>query len=177
MKRYAALLRGVTPMNCAMPALARAFERGGFADVKTVLGTGNVVFGAEATPIGALERRVEAAIAKHLGRHFPTIVRPVDALRRLVASDPFAAMRLAPGSKRVVTFLRARPKADLELPIELHGARILARRGSEVFSAYERTPKGPVFMVLIERTYGKDVTTRTWETVEKVVRAGVAPAR
>ena len=43
-------------------------------------------------------------------------------------------------------------------------------RGREIFSDYTRTPKGPVFMTLIEKTFGKDVTTRTWETVTKVAR-------
>jgi hypothetical protein len=28
-----------------------------------------------------------------------------------------------------------------------------------------------VFMTLIERTFGKDVTTRTWDTVRKVCAA------
>jgi hypothetical protein len=38
-----------------------------------------------------------------------------------------------------------------------------------VFSAYVRNAEGqPSFMVLIERTLGKDVTTRTWDTVRKV---------
>ena len=43
--------------------------------------------------------------------------------------------------------------------------------GREVFSAYLPSPKGPVFMALLEKTFGKDVTTRTWETVAKVTRA------
>ena len=40
-----------------------------------------------------------------------------------------------------------------------------------VFSAYVPSPKGPVFMTLIEKTFGKTVTTRTWETVGKIVKA------
>jgi hypothetical protein len=48
---------------------------------------------------------------------------------------------------------------------------VLALRGSEGFTAYERTPHGPVFMVLIGKAFGKDQTTRTWETIEKIVRA------
>ena len=55
--------------------------------------------------------------------------------------------------------------------VERDGVRILLLEGREVFSAYVRSPKGPVFMALIERTFGKDVTTRTWDTVGKVARA------
>ena len=46
MPRYAAFLRGVTPMNAAMPELKRAFEDAGFTDVVTVLSSGTVVFTA-----------------------------------------------------------------------------------------------------------------------------------
>jgi uncharacterized protein (DUF1697 family) len=43
-------------------------------------------------------------------------------------------------------------------------------KGSDVFGAYVRNPKGPVFMTLIEKTLGKETTTRTWDTVAKVAR-------
>ena len=108
---------------------------------------------------------------KHLGRTFLTIVRSVDDLREILEADPYRAFRLPDGSKRIVTFLRESPKAKPPLPIELHGARILSLKGSEVFSAYVPSPRGPVFMTLIEKTFGKDVTTRTWDTIKKVVAA------
>jgi uncharacterized protein (DUF1697 family) len=176
MPRYVALLRGVTPMNLKMAALKDAFERAGFTDVKTVLSSGNVVFAARAASEASLERRAEAAMQERLGRTFPTIVRPVEALQEIVASDPYEPFALAPGAKRVVTFLRAKPQTKLSLPIELDGARILRLAGREVFSAYVRSPKGPVFMTLIERTLGKEVTTRTWETVMRLARTGEEPS-
>jgi uncharacterized protein (DUF1697 family) len=170
MHRYAAFLRGVSPTNATMPDLKKAFEHAGFTDVKTVLATGNVVFSAPKTAEAPLAAQAEAAMTKHLGHTFLTIVRPIDALRLLLDSDPYAAFRLKPGSKRVVTFLRVEPKGKLALPVELHGARILQLNGREVFSAYVPSPKGPVFMTLIEKTFGKDVTTRTWDTLVKVAR-------
>lgn len=157
-------------MNCKMPQLKQAFEAAGFTDVKTVLGSGNVVFTARAATPAALQRKAEAAMLEHLGQAFLTIVRPVDALRELLESDPFGAFRIPAEAKRIVTFLRGRPPAKLRLPIERDGARILSVKGGEVVSAYVRTPKGPVFMTLIEQTFGKEQTTRTWETVAKVAR-------
>jgi uncharacterized protein (DUF1697 family) len=168
MPRYAAFLRGVSPMNAKMPELARAFEAAGFAGVKTLLSSGNVLFDAKSGTNEALQRKAEAAMEKELGQAFLTIVRPVTRLRAMLATDPYG--KLPAGSKRIVTFLRAPAQTRLELPIELHGARILAAVGSEVFSAYLPTPKGPVFMMLIEKTFGKEQTTRTWQTVEKVAR-------
>jgi uncharacterized protein (DUF1697 family) len=174
-RRHAAFLRGVSPMNCKMPDLKRAFEAAGYTDVKTVLSSGNVVFGAPSgreTADGVLATAVEAAIEKVLGRSFAVIVRSIDALAAILAADPYARFRVAAEAKRVITFLKETPKATLSLPIEIDGARILCVKGSEVFTAYVATPKGPVFMTLIEKTFGKNVTTRTWETVKKVAAAG-----
>ena len=155
-------------MNAKMPEVKKAFEAAGFDDVKTLLSSGNVVFGARAASEESLQRKAEAAMKKHLGNAFLTIVRPVEALREMVALDPFRPFRLSPPAKRVVTFLRGEPERKIELPIELHGARILAVQGRQVFSAYLPGPRGPVFMTLIEKTFGKEVTTRTWDTVKKV---------
>lgn len=171
MTLYAALLRGVMPMNAKMPDLRRAFEAAGFTDVRTVLSSGNVVFSARSASAAALERKAEAAMEQTLGRAFFTIVRPVDALQQLLASDPFRPFRLKPGAKRVVTFLRGPPGRKIVLPGELEGARIYALQGGEAFTAYVRNPNGnPVFMTLIEKTFGKEQTTRTWDTVAKIAR-------
>lgn len=170
MPRYAAFLRGVSPMNAKMPDLKMAFEAAGFTRVKTLLSSGNVVFDARAASVASLERKAEAAMTRHLGRNFLTIVRPVDVLRAILEADPYRAFELGPGAKRVVTFLRREP-GTTPLPIELDGARILCARDREVFSVYVPGPRGPVFMTLIERTFGKDLTTRTWETVRKAAAA------
>jgi uncharacterized protein (DUF1697 family) len=157
-------------MNATMPQLKAAFEAAGFTDVKTVLSSGNVVFSSTRAEEASLQRKAEAAMTNRLGYNFLTIVRPVEVLRELLESDPYKAYRLAPGSKRVVTFLRDKPTSKLALPIELDGARILCIEGREVFTAYVPSPKGAVFMTLIEKTFGKEVTTRTWDTVAKVAR-------
>jgi uncharacterized protein (DUF1697 family) len=165
---HAAFLRGVSPLNAKMPELKRAFEAAGFSDVKTVLGSGNVVFRARAAAPATLARRAEKAMTAALGRTFLTIVRPLDAVDQLLASDPYAGFRLPTGSKRVVTFLQGTPGARLTLPLTFDGARILRMSEDAVFSAYVPSPRGAVFMTLIEKTFGGAVTTRTWETVEKV---------
>src|SRR5206468_2170182 len=81
MPRYAAFLRGVMPVIAKMSDLKKAFEAAGFTDVKTILGSGNVVFSARAASEASLERRAEAAMTERLGRTFLTIIRPIEALR------------------------------------------------------------------------------------------------
>lgn len=154
-----------------MPALRACLEGMGFKNVKTLLSSGNVVFESRAASPAVLERKIEAALTEHLGKSFPTMVRTAAALQTLLDSDPYQAFRPPTGSKRVVTFLRKAPTARLKLPIEFHDARILCMRGSEAFSVYIPGPEGPVFMTLLEKTFGKDITTRTWDTVRKVAAA------
>jgi uncharacterized protein (DUF1697 family) len=156
------------PTNATMAELRASFEAAGFTDVSTVLSSGNVLFDARAASPASLERRAEAGMRERLGRSFLAIVRPVDELRSLVAEDPYRAFRLPPGAKRIVTFLRTAPAPTISLPVEVDGARILCLRGRDAFGAYVRTPRGPVFMTLIEKTFGKDATTRTWDTVRRV---------
>jgi uncharacterized protein (DUF1697 family) len=102
---------------------------------------------------------------------FYTIVRPTSALQEILEADPYAVFRLPANAKRVVTFLREPPKCKLALPLEVDGARILAMNGREVFTAYVPSPRGPVFMTLIDKTFGTNVMTRTWDTVKKCAAA------
>ncbi len=88
----------------------------------------------------SVERRAEEAMSKDLGRKFYTIVRSISDLGAMIET------------------------------IELDGACILESRAREVFSAYVPGPRGPVFMGLIEKAFGSEVTTRTWETVKKCAK-------
>lgn len=171
MPRYVALLRGVSPMNAKMPVLRQCFEDAGFGNVRTVISSGNVVFDARSASEASLQRKAERAMETGMGRSFMTIVRRQDALHALLATDPYADSGLAPTAKRVVTFLREPPAATLALPLASGHARIMAVVGSEVFTVYEPGDRQPVFMALIEKTFGKAVTTRTWETVRKCAAA------
>jgi uncharacterized protein (DUF1697 family) len=67
MRRFAAFLRGVNPMNCKMPELAKALASAGFTEVKTVLSSGNVVFNAAGAE-RSIQRKAEAAMQDHLGK-------------------------------------------------------------------------------------------------------------
>lgn len=171
MARFVAFLRGVSPMNLAMSDLKRCVEAAGFTEVRTLLSSGNVAFTAAARSTAAITKAVEASMTKVLGRTFHTIVRPQDELKRLLECDAYRRFELPADAKRVVTFSRAPLVAKKPLPLALDGARILCADGCEAFSAYVPGPEGPVFMRLIETTFGTNVTTRTFETVKKCANA------
>jgi uncharacterized protein (DUF1697 family) len=140
--------------------------------VRTLLSSGNVAFDARKTKHATLARRAEAAMHEGLGQAFDTIVRSCEELQALLEADAFAKHALPVDAKRVVSFLRDPDAAPAPaLPVEKEGAKILERIGGEVYTFYRPTPKGPVFMQLLERHFGKDITTRTWDTVRKCAGA------
>jgi uncharacterized protein (DUF1697 family) len=171
MPRYAAFLRGVSPQNAKMPALKHAFEGAGFTNVRTLLSSGNVVFDSALRSASTIQRTAEDAMQAHLDRRFSTFIRPLSALQTLIDTDPFASFQLPPNAKCVVTFLRTPFTGALSLPIRHQQAAILQVRGTETLCAYVPDAQGPVFMHLLERTFGTDITTRTLETVRKCARA------
>lgn len=171
MPRYVALLRGVMPGKPPMPALRGCFEAAGFSAVRTLLASGNVVFDARAAPEAALAHRAEAALAEVLGQRFAAIVRPQAALAQMLERDPFGDFAPPAGAKRVVTFLREAIDPASALPSPHEGVHVLATSGREVFIAYLPHPRGPVFMAAIERRFGRELTTRTWDTVRKCAAA------
>jgi uncharacterized protein (DUF1697 family) len=162
-------------MNLQMPALKACLEGAGFGDVKTLLSSGNATFTAASASEAALEKKIEAALKKAVAREFMTLVRPIDALQALLAAEPFRAFGGPAGAKRVVTFLREAPARPPKLPIEFDGVRILHISDREVFSDYVVGPRGPVFMTLLQKTFGPGITTRTWDTVRKVAAPPAAP--
>lgn len=159
-------------MNLKMPRLQRALLAAGFGEVQTLLSSGNVVFSGRRASEATIARAVTAAVEQETGRTFGTIVRTIADLQALLDAEPYDEFRLPTGAKRVVTLLRQATPVALTFPIARDGAFILGLRGRELLSAYVPGEKGPVLMNLIEKHYGKDVTTRTWETLKKVARAG-----
>jgi uncharacterized protein (DUF1697 family) len=158
-------------MNCKMPELKQALEAAGFEDVKTVISSGNAVFNARKASETALQKKCEAAMRDHLGRVFMTIVRSIGDLEALLETDPYSRIALPPLAKRNVTFLREAPATRPRLPVELRGASIISLQDRYAFSYYVPQQADPAFMTLIEKTFGKELTTRTWETVQRIVKA------
>jgi len=172
--RYVALLRGIGPLNPNMrnEKLRGVFEDLGFGDVRTVITTGNVLFDADTSDVGALEQQIEAAWPERLGFHSTTIIRTVEEVQQLVATDPFAGEVETPGRSFQVTFLKHVPDPGVaaggpeggDFTSRAVGDRVIC---SVVDLTVARTPD---LMRRMERTFGKQLTTRTWKTVHRIVR-------
>lgn len=176
MTGYAALLRGIAPSNPNMTndKLRGVLEGLGFERVVSVLASGNLVFRAPEQDVPSLESRIQEALHAQLGIPGGTIVRTAAELRTLLDSDPFPGLTHGRGSYLTATFLKDGATAPARLPerddprVHVVGYDPAARVFLSVIDNSEpgRTPD---FMVWLDRTYGKDITTRTWLTVQRIV--------
>jgi uncharacterized protein (DUF1697 family) len=155
--------------------LRGVFERLGFVDVASVLASGNIVFGSADADGHLLEQRIEDALARDLGLANRTIIRTHGELRTLLDSDPFPGLTHGRDTYLTATFLKAAETApgDVSAQPDPHLAVVRYDRAARVVLAItDNTDAGQTsgFMSWLERSYGKDITTRSWLTVQRIVK-------
>ena len=94
MKRHIALLRGINvgkAKRVPMADLRALMEELGFANVRTLLNSGNAVFDAKAGTPAAHARRLRAAILARLGVDCEVIVKTAADLAAAIAEHPLRA--------------------------------------------------------------------------------------
>ncbi|HET8522388.1 MAG TPA: DUF1697 domain-containing protein [Thermomicrobiales bacterium] len=172
--RYVAFLRGINlgKRRVKMETLAAIFTDAGFAGVRTVIASGNVLFGSDQEDMPALATMIEAVLTDSLGYEVKTVVRTVADLQTLVARDPFAG--IDPNEAKCDVVFLAQPPADLPaLPAHFpdeHFA-VLEVDGATVFMIRHRRPDGRGFgsdANSVDRLFGRGATVRTWNTVVKI---------
>ena len=174
MTAHVALLRGIAPANPKMrnAALRQVFEQAGLDQVRTVISSGNVIFDSSGHDRRALEAHIEQALERHLGAPCSTIVRSRRQMVLLAGLDVFDGYDDGPSQRCNVTFLkRPLPSGAVRLGDE-PGARVVAVRSRAVFTVIDTTSGAtPSLMRELERAYGREITTRTWRTVHRIVDA------
>jgi uncharacterized protein (DUF1697 family) len=169
--RYVALLRGIGPSNPNMhpEKLRGAFEKMGFKNVSTVISSGNVVFDPGVKNVALLEKKIEVALPKLLGFKSTTIIRSQKELEALIKKNPFKRTKHS-GLYLLVTFFKHKPESALKLPYKGAGYTVLTMYDRVICSAVNiKNTKTPDVMRVLEKQYGKDITTRTWQTVGRIV--------
>ena len=173
MTKYIALLRGIAPTNPNMrnDKLRGVFEKLGFANVKTVISSGNVIFESPSRSVRKLEEAIEKALPEQLGFNSTTIIRSQKQILQLIDENPFQGMEHSQKSSLNVTFLKKKRKIDIKFPYKVDNRdyTLLGMYDSAICSVIDLTgAKTPDLMVWLEKHFGKEITTRTWKTVERI---------
>jgi uncharacterized protein (DUF1697 family) len=135
MPTLVALLRGVNVGgNCmlAMADLAALCRQLGFADVRTYIQSGNVVFRTE-LPAERARAALAKVLAAHMGRPIDVMVRDAKALRRALAQNPFPEAE--PAKVAVLFLAEPVPKGLLDGLTGPDGEVVVAS-GLEVYVHY-----------------------------------------
>lgn len=173
MTKYVALLRGIMPMNPNMRGekLREVFESLGFKNVATVIASGNVVFESGSKSVPAMETKIEAALHKQLGFKSATIIRSKEDLEKLLKQNPFKGIKDEKPNYLIVTFFKHKPPAGGKYPSKRAGYTILNAHDRALASVIDLShASSPDFMRQVEKEWSKDITTRTWKTIHRIVK-------
>jgi uncharacterized protein (DUF1697 family) len=174
MPQYAAFLRGINVgghHKVPMAQLKACTESLGASNVKTLLNSGNVVFDSDFSEVAALERLLESKFATVFGFNIPTMVVTKQELDSWLKDDPFSRVDLHADIRLYISIVRpaAEPKVDFPVVHDDGAFQVLSQNGRAIASVLDlsltKTVKG---MDALEKLYGKDITTRNWNTILKV---------
>jgi len=174
MTKYVALLRGIGPTNPNMRSdkLKAFFEGLGFDKVQTLITSGNILFETDNSDVSSMEAIIEKALPTKLGFNSTTIIRSQADLKSLVDQDPYMGKEHGLETYLLVTFFKRTPKIPFEIPYEPDDKpyRIIGRNDLSIYGIVDATSgKTPDYMVWLEKQFGKDITSRTWKTIERIL--------
>ena len=173
--KYVALLRGIGPGNPNMTneKLRAVFEALGYSNVKSIISSGNIIFMSTETDETKLENQIQNALNSQLGIPGQNLVRSQAELQKIVDSRPFGKLEHGSRSYLLVTFFKQPSKIEFKLPYQPKDKpyKIVAAIDSAVFTVTDNPVVSTTdLMTWLEKQFTKDITSRTWKTVERVLK-------
>ncbi|WP_108807607.1 DUF1697 domain-containing protein [Aquimarina spinulae] len=174
MNTYVAFLRGINVSGhhkVPMADLRKEIEKLNFEKVITILNSGNIIFDSAKDDVKSLEKMVSDHLEKTFGFPIPTIIRKSETIYHLLDKDPFKDILLTKDIRLYVSFLKEDVKTDLQLPWtnDNNAFKIIDKIDKTIISVLDlsvtKTPKG---MEALERYFGKQITTRNWNTIKRI---------
>jgi uncharacterized protein (DUF1697 family) len=171
--RYVALLRGINVGGnnmIKMEKLRDTFAELGFENVKTYINSGNVIFDSKKADDRKLAARIHDAIRTNFGFDISVMVRSVDEIKDLIATNPFEGQ--FHNDKDLHAFF-------LNEPLSQEQAEMLSAQASdsERFHIADRHLLCLLTISIIDSVVGKGfidkklkvaTTARNWRTVKKL---------
>jgi uncharacterized protein (DUF1697 family) len=169
-----ALLRAVNLAGHAQVAMADLRDllaRLGFADPRSLLQSGNLVFRSGRVSSSALERLLETETEKRLGLQTDFLVRTATEWQAVVAHNPFRREAERDPSHLLVMFLKdsADPERVALLQAAMAGPEVVRADGKQLYAVYPiGVGRSRLTNRFIEKKLGTRCTGRNWNTVLKL---------
>ena len=167
--RWVVFLRAVNvggANRCQPAAIAKQLAKFGVVNI-----------GAVGTFVGrenVSESVLRSAIAKKLPFKCEIMICPARDIIKLASKDPFSRQPAGPNITRFVNVLAKRLPSPPPLPLSLPSdddwlLKIIAIENRFVLGLYRRQMKALSYLGKIEKLLGVPATTRSWNTIEKVM--------
>lgn len=173
-EKYIAFLRGINVgghHKVPMLELRKEMEKLKFENVVTLLNSGNIIFDAVTDDAENLERELSEHLEKTFGFPIPVILRSAEMINGFVIDNPFESILITKDIRLYVSFLHRDMESDLALPwvSDDTSFKVIFKSDKTIFSILDlslsQTPKA---MGILEKYYGKDITTRNWNTIKRI---------
>ena len=174
MTRYIGLLRAVNlpgHNQVVMSDLRDLLTRIGFDDARTLLQSGNIVFGCDRRRAANLETVLETEVEQRFKVATDFFVRTADEWRDIVARNPFPREAKRDPSHLVVMVLKDRPsgQAVQDLEAAVTGSEVIRADGRHAYIVYpDGIGRSRLTNALIEKKLRTRGTGRNWNTVLKL---------
>jgi uncharacterized protein (DUF1697 family) len=171
MTAHIALLRAINVggrTKVAMSDLRDFVTALGFADVRSLLQTGNLLFRGGRQTDSALERLLETQAAKRLDLQTDFFVRTAKQWETIVAKNPFRDEARRDPSHLVVMFLKSAPDANAvaALRAAISGRETVVAEGRQAYIVYpDGIGRSRLTNRVIETKLDTRGTGRNWNTV------------
>ena len=168
------MLRGINVgghKKVPMERLRNMCEALGFAQVRTFIQSGNLVFCAAKVDAAAVSTKIEKQIAVEFGFPVSVITRTTDELGKAIRGNPFVKESRSEPAKVHIAFLSEVPKADAvkKLATLATSDEQLRQSGREIYFYYRNgMGQAKLTMNVVEKVLSVTVTARNWNTVSKL---------
>jgi len=170
---HIALLRGINVgghRSVGMTDLRSFLTQLGFDDVRSLLQSGNLVFGSTVRTGAELERFLEGESVKRFGMEIDFFVRSPEEWKSIIRQNPFRKEAEIDPARLVLLLLKSAPEPEdvAALQAEIKGAEIVKAKGRQIYAFYpDGQGRSRLTNAVIERKVGR-CTGRNWNTVLKL---------
>lgn len=173
MTEVAIFLRGINVSGyrkVPMADLKLLLSSMGYKKVRTWLNSGNAMFLCEDQNLADLEARLAKSLELKFGFSIPVMAIPLDLLLELIRRSPFENQPYGKDIRHYVSFLQYLPTEWLKpWSTDDDAFKVIEVREKMVFSVLDLSKKQTTQgMDLLEIRYGKQITTRNWNTILRI---------
>lgn len=174
---HIALLRGINVGGnnlIAMSELRTLLDELGLSSPRTLLQSGNVVFGSSRRTPPQIERLLETEVHRRFEMSIDVFVRTADEWKSVIARNPFRAEAERDPARLIVMFLRDAPAAKhlAALQAAIVGPETAEAVGRHLYLIYpEGMGRSRLTNVVVEKALMTRGSARNWNTVLKLAAA------